>query len=111
MQSGVPMPSWQQKATGANPLARGSAPPRVVWDPACTYTACMGTGRAPLPPHGVNHGAASGRPEAVADDVRNGAVRLTDSTEETGEQGGASRGGTGGGKRRREAVGPRGMRI
>src|SRR5271166_220087 len=59
----------------------------------------MGTGRAPLPPHGTNHGAASGRPEVVADDARDGAVRLTDSTEETGEQGGASRGGTGGGKR------------
>ena len=32
-QSGVPMPSWQQKATGANPSLRGCAPPRVVWDP------------------------------------------------------------------------------
>jgi hypothetical protein len=32
-QSGVPMPSWQQKAIGADPIARGSAPPRVVWDP------------------------------------------------------------------------------
>src|ERR1700761_1357996 len=27
------MPSWQQKATGADPIERGSVPPRVVWDP------------------------------------------------------------------------------
>src|SRR5215471_11229360 len=33
MESGVPMPSWQQKATGADPIARGSVPPGVVWDP------------------------------------------------------------------------------
>jgi hypothetical protein len=28
-----PMPSWQQKATGADAIARGSVPPRAVWDP------------------------------------------------------------------------------
>jgi hypothetical protein len=27
------VPSWQQKATGTDPIARGSVPPRVVWDP------------------------------------------------------------------------------
>ena len=43
--------------------------------------------------------AASGRPEVIAEDERDGAVRLTDSTEEVGEQGGARRGGADGGKR------------
>src|SRR4051812_8634333 len=42
--------------------------------------------------------AASGRPEAVADDERGKEVRLADSTCEAGEQSGASRGGAGGGK-------------
>src|SRR6266511_6138604 len=43
--------------------------------------------------------AASGRPEAVADDERGKEVRLADSTGEAGEQSGTSRGGAGGGKR------------
>src|SRR3954463_11986268 len=43
--------------------------------------------------------AASGRPEAVADDERGKEVRLADSTGEAGEQSGTSRGGVGGGKR------------
>src|SRR6266480_3763365 len=42
--------------------------------------------------------AASGRPEAVADDERGKEVRLADSTCEAGEQSGTSRGGAGGGK-------------
>src|SRR5436305_13344212 len=42
--------------------------------------------------------AASGRPEAVADDERGKEVRLADSTGEAGEQSGTSRGGAGGGK-------------
>src|SRR3954462_4105728 len=42
--------------------------------------------------------AASGRPEAVADDGRGKEVRLADSTGEAGEQNGTSRGGAGGGK-------------
>src|SRR3954449_6632135 len=42
--------------------------------------------------------AASGRPEAVADDERGKEVRLADSTAEAGEQTGTSRGGAGGGK-------------
>src|SRR3954470_20784770 len=42
--------------------------------------------------------AASGRPEAVADDGRGKEVRLADSTGEAGEQSGTSRGGAGGGK-------------
>src|SRR3954470_24593418 len=43
--------------------------------------------------------AASGRPEAVADDDERGKeVRLADSTCEAGEQSGTSRGGAGGGK-------------
>src|SRR3954464_3947603 len=44
--------------------------------------------------------AASGRPEAVADDERDEEVRLADSTCEAGEQSGTSRGGVGGGKQR-----------
>src|SRR3954454_1226956 len=54
--------------------------------------------------------AASGRPEAVADDERGKEVRRADSTGEAGEQSGASRGGAGGGKQWDQAVGPRGMR-
>src|SRR3954468_10088256 len=42
--------------------------------------------------------AASGRPEAVADNERGKEVRLADSTGEAGEQSGTSRGGAGGGK-------------
>src|SRR3974390_2359280 len=43
--------------------------------------------------------AASGRPEAVADDAREEEVTLIDSTCEAGEQSGAIRGGVGGGRR------------
>src|SRR6202521_688586 len=43
--------------------------------------------------------AASGRPEAVADDERGGEVRPIGSTCEAGEQSGAIRRGAGGGKR------------
>src|ERR1700730_10797813 len=42
--------------------------------------------------------AASGRPEAVADDERGEEVRLIDSTCEAGEQSGAIRRGAGGGR-------------
>src|SRR3954465_13894790 len=48
---------------------------------------------------GAVPGAASGRPEGVADDERDGEVRPTDRPGETADQGGASRGGVGGGKR------------
>src|SRR6516165_6329052 len=44
--------------------------------------------------------AASGRPEAVADDARDEEVTLVDSTCEAGEQSGAVCGGVGGGRRR-----------
>src|SRR5215470_3453973 len=44
--------------------------------------------------------AASGRPEAVADDARDEEVTLVDSTCEAGEQSGAIRRGVGGGRRR-----------
>src|ERR1700680_3895304 len=43
--------------------------------------------------------AASGRPEAIADDERGEEVRLIDSTCEAGEQSGAIRRGVGGGRR------------
>src|SRR6516164_9748943 len=57
-----------------------------------------------LPPgrssfHTSARGAARRQAEVVADDERDGAVRLTDSTNEVGEQGGARRGGANGGKR------------
>src|SRR5437016_14475191 len=48
--------------------------------------------------------AASGRPEAVADDERDEEVRLADNTCEAGEQSGPRR------SRWREAAGPREMR-
>src|SRR5215469_18120715 len=99
MQFGVPMPSWQQKATRADPIARGSSHSASSGTLACTYASCTGTGRAPSPPCEVVRGAATGRPEVIAEDERDGAVRLTDSTEEVGEQGGARRGGADGGKR------------
>src|SRR5258705_13418210 len=44
--------------------------------------------------------AASGRPEAVADDERGEEVRLADNTCEAGEQSGTPRWGAGGGKKR-----------
>src|SRR2546430_15839900 len=44
--------------------------------------------------------AASGRPEAVADDERGEEVRLADNTCEAGEQSGTPRCGAGGGKQR-----------
>src|SRR5256885_16014283 len=44
--------------------------------------------------------AASGRPEAVADDERGEEVRLADNTCEAGEQSGPPRCGAGGGKQR-----------
>src|SRR5258708_21307624 len=52
-----------------------------------------------VPPWETVPRAASGRPEAVADDVRGEEVRLIDSTCEAGEQSGAIRRGAGGGRR------------
>src|SRR3977135_1198759 len=52
-----------------------------------------------VPPWETVPGAASGRPEAVADDERGEEVRLIDSTCEAGEQSGAIRRGVGGGRR------------
>ena len=51
-------------------------------------------------PSAVVPRAASGRPEAVADDARDEEVTLVDSTYEAGEQSGAVRSGVGGGRRR-----------
>src|SRR6516162_7747396 len=51
-------------------------------------------------PSAVVPRAASGRPEAVADDARDEEVTLADSTCEAGEQSGAIRRGVGGGRRR-----------
>src|SRR5215471_18794354 len=56
-------------------------------------------------PSAVVPRAASGRPEAVADDARDEEVTLVDSTCEAGEQSGAICSGVGGGRR-----GPRGRR-
>src|SRR5258708_32297033 len=52
-----------------------------------------------VPPWETVPRAASGRPEAVADDIRGEEVRLIDSTCEAGEQSGAIRRGAGGGRR------------
>src|SRR5712671_6925108 len=52
-----------------------------------------------VPPWETVPRAASGRPEAVADDERGEEVRLIDSTCEAGEQSGAIRRGAGGGRR------------
>src|SRR5215831_10893391 len=49
--------------------------------------------------------AASGRPEAVADDARDEEVTLVDSTCEAGEQSGAICSGVGGGRRRDQEEG------
>src|SRR6266480_4128578 len=88
----------KQKATGAGPTSQGPTPPRVVFRPsACTHTSCAGTGISSSPPLGGSSRAASGRPEAVADDERGEKVRPADSTCEASEQSG-TRGGAGGGK-------------
>src|SRR5215831_1032924 len=50
------MPSWQQKATGADAIARGSVPPRVVWDPGMHIRLLHG--RAQSPPCEAVRGAA-----------------------------------------------------
>src|SRR5260370_24014153 len=60
---------------------------------------CAGTGRSSFRPGETVPRAASGRPEAVADDERDEEVRLIDSTCEAGEQSGAVHGGVGGGRR------------
>src|ERR1700749_2023778 len=93
------MPSWQQKATGADPIERGSVPPCVVWDPGMHRRLLHGNRESSVTPCEAVRRAATGRPEVIAEDERDGAVRLTDSTEEVGEQGGARRGGADGGKR------------
>src|SRR6266851_7501629 len=52
-----------------------------------------------VPPRETVPRAASGRPEAIADDERGEEVRLIDGTCEAGEQSGAIRRGVGGGRR------------
>src|ERR1700730_3378539 len=89
-----------QKATGTGPSSRGPWPPCVVFRPqACTHVSCAGTGRSSFRPGETVPRAASGRPEAVADDERDEEVGLIDSTCEAGEQSGAIHGGVGGGRR------------
>src|ERR1700738_5206127 len=89
-----------QKATGTGPSSRGPWPPRVVIRPwACPPISCAGTGRSSFRPGETVPRAASGRPEAIADDERGEEVRLIDSTCEAGEQSGAIRRGVGGGGR------------
>src|SRR6202047_4139591 len=89
-----------QKATGTGPSSRGPWPPCVVFRPqACTHVSCAGTGRSSFRPGETVPRAASGRPEAVADDERDEEVGLIDSTCEAGEQRGGIHGGGGGGGR------------
>ena len=73
------MPSWQQKATGADAIARGSVPPRVVWDPGMHIRLLHGNRESSVTACDAVRGAATGRPEVIAEDERDGAVRLTDS--------------------------------
>src|SRR3984893_11419544 len=95
------MPSWQQKATGADAIARASVPPRVVWDPGMHRRLLHGNRESSVTAlRGRSQGPNRGKARAEgASNTREGAVRLTDSTEEVGEQGGARRGGADGGKR------------
>src|SRR6476620_3875962 len=67
---------------------------------ACAEAFCPGTGRSPSLSPPVVAGTASGRPEAVADDEREGEVGPARSSREASEQSGLGRGGACGAKGR-----------
>jgi hypothetical protein len=83
--------SVPQKAARRVSISRDTCRARVVVDPACAEACCTGTGRSPLRSPPVVAGTLSGRPEAVADDERDGEVGPARSSGEASEQGGLGR--------------------
>jgi hypothetical protein len=79
-------------------IARHMPTPRRTL--ACAEAFCTGTGRSPSPSPPVVVGTLSGRPEAVADDEREGEVGPARSSEEASEQSGLGRCGARGAKGR-----------
>ena len=89
----------KQKATGAGPSSQGPSPPRVVFRPsACTYSPLRGNRDLFVTALGGSFRAASGRPEAVADDERGKEVNSPIVPAKPANKAGRSRGGAGGGK-------------
>src|SRR5271157_4190669 len=73
-------------------------PPHRIWHAQKPF--CTGTGRSPSPSPPVVAGTLSGRPEAVADDERDGEVGPARGSVEGGEQSGFGRCGVRGAKGR-----------
>jgi hypothetical protein len=94
------MSSNRQKATRPGALLRAPGRLRVIVDPGTHVGLLHGNREVSAPPRDADPVAAPGRHDAEAGDAWSGEVRPAGSTDEAGEQGGAIRGGVGGGKRR-----------
>src|ERR1700745_1237005 len=97
--------SVQQKARWSVSSSQDTSQPRVVADPGMRRSLLLGTGRSPSLSPPVVAGTASGRPEAVADDEREGEVGPARSSREKSEQSGFGSGGALGAKGRGQGEG------